>query len=83
MFHIHGKHLPAARFSTSSLAAPSVDKGGSTGYTAPGDRQLVWLGCCQKDCGSALSFMGRGSETTDVCLMIAVLGSIRINDKRS
>ena len=53
--------LPAATLSTSSLAVPSEDRGGSTGYTAPGDREFVWFGCCQKDWGRARNFIGSGS----------------------
>jgi hypothetical protein len=53
--------LPASTLSTSSFAVPSEDNGGSTGYTAPGDRELGRFGCCQKDWGRARSFIGRGS----------------------
>jgi hypothetical protein len=45
------------------LTAPREESGGSTGYTAPGDRELVLLGCCQNDWGKARNFIGRGSET--------------------
>jgi hypothetical protein len=45
------------------LAAANKDSGGRIGYTAPGDREFVWFGCCQKDWGNARSFIGTGSET--------------------
>ena len=37
-------------------------RGGKIGYDVAGDTPVGLFGCCQKDCGNALSLMGSGSK---------------------
>lgn len=51
--------LTGGAWFSSSPSCPG--RGGRVENTEPGGRGLARLGCCQKDWGRALNFMGRGS----------------------
>ena len=44
-----------------SSSVSLLHRGGNTGNMVAGDTCCVTLGCCQKDCGNALSLIGNGS----------------------
>ena len=55
---------PATEFTLGTECSRSCSwpgRGGRTENPEPGGSGLAWFGCCQNDCGSDLSFIGRGS----------------------